>query len=226
LPKNDPSAWNTAAQIALQLGRQAAGALFNVGAAFDGEIPDDIRSSRNLIVVGLPGENQLLADLNDSLPAKFEKGSNVAVIQGEQVSYRFPTDSDLGYLELLNSPWNADRVILAVVGSTAAGVQQAGTALTDPILRSRLKGNFVLVNGQTLSVADTRTGLGLASVGEAANVSPQQAVTGGTESGQASNTVFSDGMGWIPLVAGGLAVIIIVVIVIAVLTRRRVVVHR
>lgn len=226
LPKNDPSAWNTAAQIALQLGRQAAGALFNVGAAFDGEIPDDIRNSRNLIVVGLPGENQLLAELNDSLPAKFEKGSNVAVIQGEQVSYRFPSGSDLGYLELLNSPWNADRVILAVVGSTAAGVQQAGTALTDPILRSRLKGNFVLVNGQTLSVADTRTGLGLASVGDAANVSPQQSVIGGKQSGQASNTVFSDGMGWIPLVAGALAVIIIVVIIIAVLTRRRVVVHR
>ncbi len=226
LPKNDPSAWNTAAQIAVQLGRQAAGALFNLGAAFDGEIPDDFRNNRNLIVVGLPGTNQLLSELNDSLPAKFEKGSNVAVIQGEQVSYRFPTDSDLGYLELLNSPWNADHVILAVVGSTPAGVQQAGTALTDPILRSRLKGNFVLVNGQTLSVADTRTGLGLASVGDAANVSPQQPVIGSTQAAQAGNTVFSDGTGWIPLVAGGLGVLIIVVIIIAALTRRRVVVHR
>ena len=105
-------------------------------------------------------------------------------------------------------------------------MQQAGTALTDPILRSRLKGNFVLVNGQTLSVADTRTGLGLASVGDAANVSPQQPVIGSTQAAQANNTVFSDGTGWIPLVAGGLGILIIVVIIIAALTRRRVVVHR
>jgi hypothetical protein len=226
LPKNDPSAWNTAAKIALQLGRQSAGALFNMAVAFDGEIPDDIRNNRDLIVVGLPAQTQLISELNDSLPAKFEKGSNVAVIQGQQVSYRFPTDSNLGYLELLNSPWNADRVILTVVGSTAAGVEQAGNALTDTVLRSRLKGNFVLVNGETLSVADTRTGLGLASVGDAANVSPQQPVVSGTPAAQPPSTIFATDQGWIPLVVGGLGVLIIVVLIIAALTRRRVVVHR
>lgn len=228
LPKGDPSAWNAAAQIASQLGRQSPGALFNIGVAFDGAIPDDIRNNRDLIVIGLPSETKLLADINDSLPAPFEKGTNVAVIKGQQVSYRFPTDTNLGYLELLNSPWNADRMILAVVGSTPAGVMQAETALTNPSLRNRLKGNFVLVNGQTLSVADTRTGLGLAGIGDAANVSPQASVanaaTPAAQQGTAS-TVFSSDTGWIPLVVGGLLLMIVVVAIIAAVTRRRVVTH-
>jgi hypothetical protein len=227
LPKNDPSAWNTAAGIAANLGRQAAGALFNLAVAYDGEVPEDIRNNRNLIVVGLPSTTKLLGDINDSLPAPFEKGTNVAVIKGQQVSYRFPTNSDLGYLELLNSPWNADRMILAVVGTTPAGVAQAGNALINPILHSRLKGNFVLVNGQTLSVADTRTGLGLASVGDAANVAPQQGTANTTQPAKSPvNTVFSDENGWIPLVVGGLGVMIVIVLIIAALTRRRVTVTR
>jgi hypothetical protein len=227
LPKDNPAMWNTAAQIALQLGRQAAGALFNVAAAFDGEIPDDYRNGLNLIVVDLPANNKLLSELNQSLPAPFDKGTNIAVLQGQQVSYRFPTDSDLGYLQLLASPWNADRVILAVVGSTPAGVQEAGNALTNAVLRSRLKGNFVLVNGETLSVADTRTGLGLASVGDSANVVPQPGVVAGTKSDDSSvTTAFATQMGWIPLVVGGLILAILVVVIIAALTRRRVVVHR
>jgi hypothetical protein len=228
VPKNDPAAWNTAAQIALHLGRQAAGALFNVAVAYDGEIPDEIRNNRNLIVIGLPSTTKLIHEINQSLPAPFEKGTNVAVVQGQQISYRFPENADLGYIQLLNSPWNIDRVILAVVGSTPAGVQQAGKALTDDLMRARLKGNFVLVNGESLSVADTRTGLGLASVGDTANVVPQAPGVSGSVTAvpQSPTTVFSSDVGWIPLVVGGLAVMIIVVIIIAALTRRRVVVHR
>lgn len=227
LPKNDPSAWNTAAQLAAQLGRQAAGALFNIGVAYDGEVPDDIRNNRDLIVVGLPSTTKMMTDLNQSLPAPFEKGTNVAVIQGQQVAYRFPTDSDLGYLELLNSPWNAERTILAVVGTTAAGIAQAGNALINPLLHSRLKGNFVLVNGQSVSVADTRTGLGLASVGDAANVTPQQETVNGVQPAKSPvKSVFSNENGWIPLVVGGLGVLIVIVVVIAALTRRRVTVTR
>ena len=226
LPRDNPAMWNTAAQIALQLGRQAAGALFNVAAAFDGEIPDDYRNGLNLIVVDLPANNKLLSEMNQSLPAPFENGTNVAVLQGQQVSYRFPTDSDLGYLQLLASPWNADRVILAVVGTTPGGVQEAGKALTNAVLRSRLKGNFVLVNGETLSVADTRTGLGLASVGDSANVVPQPGVVEGTRADPSATTAYATQMGWIPLVVGGLILAILVVIIVAALTRRRVVVHR
>lgn len=226
LPKSNPSAWNTAAQIASHIGNDSAGALFNMGVAFDGAVADDFKTGHNLIVIGLPSETKLLADINDSLPAPFEKGTNVAVIKGQQVSYRFPANTDLGYLELLNSPWNADRMILAVVGSTPAGVTQAGTALTDAGLLNRIRGNFVLVNGATLSVADTRTGLGLASVGDAASVTPHAAlaVTPAPQTTTASS-LFASETGWIPMVVGGLLLMILVVAVIAAITRRRVASH-
>lgn len=227
LSKNDPASWNAAAQIALQLGRQAAGALFNPAVAFDGEIPEDVRNSRNLIVVGLPTNLTILEELNQSLPAPFEVGSNVAVLQGQQVAYRFPAESDLGFLELLASPWNSERVILAVVGTTAEGVRQASTALTDGLLRSRLKGNFVLVNNESLSVADTRTGLGLANVSAEGGAAAEVPVTSGqTASEPAQAPVFSSGnVSWIPMVVGGLLIAILLVIIIAALTRRRVVMH-
>jgi cellulose synthase operon protein B len=225
LAKNDPSTWDTAARIALQLGRQAAGALFNLAVAYDGEVPDDIRNNRNLIVIGLPANMQLLSEINESLPAPFEKGTNVAVLPGQQVAYRFPADSDLGFLELLASPWNSQRVILTVVGTSPNGVQLSGNALTNALLRNRLKGNFVLVNGESLSVADTRTGLGLASMGDTASTAPRVAEAGATAATEASGTVFGSQVDWIPLVVGGLLIAIVIVIIVAAFTRRRVVVR-
>jgi hypothetical protein len=62
LSKADPASWNTAAQIALQLGRQATGAMFSPGVSFDGEIPDEVRNNKNMIVVGLPTKMQILND--------------------------------------------------------------------------------------------------------------------------------------------------------------------
>lgn len=223
LSKDDPSTWDTAARIAAQLGRQAAGALFNLAVAYDGEVPDDIRENRNLIVIGLPANLQLLSEINDSLPAPFEEGTNIAVLQGQQVAYRFPAESDLGFLELLSSPWNSERVILAVVGSSPNGVRLSGDALTNTILRSRLKGNFVLVNGESLSVADTRTGLGLASMGDTASAAPQIPPVDATPVAESLTTIFGTEVDWIPLVVGALLIAIVIVMLIAAFTRRRVV---
>jgi len=228
LSGNDPAGWNTAAQIALQLGRSATGAIFSPGVAFDGEVSDDVRNNKNLIIVGLPAKMKILNELNQSLPAPFDQGTNVAVLKGQQVSYRFPADASLGFLQMLQSPWNPNTVILSVTGTTADGVSQAGNALINPVLRSRLKGNFVLVNGQSLSVADTRTGLGMASVSADGNAPAQIPVTSGeTNSTEAPASVLTgNNVGWIPMVIGGLLIAIVIVIIIAALTRRRVVLHQ
>jgi hypothetical protein len=222
MPKNDPNSWNAAAQIAFNLGKQASGALFNFGVAFDGDVPDEIRNNRNLIIVGLPSQLEILREIDGALPAPFEKGTNVAVVQGQEVSYRFPANADLGYLELVASPWNADRMILAVVGTTPAGLQQSGNALTLNTLRSLLKGNFVLVNGESLTVADTRTGLGLAGFSANPNAVAQPPAVAGATPKATTNTSPVTDANWIPLVVGGLAIAIVIVLIIAVLTRRRV----
>ena len=228
LSKDDPASWDTAAHIALQLGRQATGALFSPVVAYDGEISEQVRDNSNLIIVGLPTNMQIIEELNASMPAPFDEGTNVAVLQGQQVAYRFPAESDLGFLELLQSPWNQDNIILAVVGTTPEGVRQAGNALTDPVLRSQLKGNFVLVNGPSLSVADTRTGLGLASVSADGNAAAEIPVTSGETAAtpEPAPPFTGSDVDWIPMAVGGLLITILVVLIIAAITRRRVVVNQ
>jgi hypothetical protein len=76
------------------------------------------------------------------------------------VAYRLPAGTDIGYLELLPSPWNESRTILAVLGSTPTGLQWSARALVDPALRSQLAGNFAVVNDLQVLSADTRLGLG------------------------------------------------------------------
>jgi hypothetical protein len=219
--KDDPLGWNAASQVAFHMGRQATGALFNLTAAYDGEIPEDVRNGHNLVIVGLPSNLQIVDELRETLPAPFENGTNVAVVQGQQVAYRFPSEADLGYLELMASPWNAERAILAVLGSTPVGMQQSATALGAPLLRSKLRGNFAMINGESITVADTRTGLGLAGLSADVNATAQPAANATPVPNTAPSVL--TGVSWIPMVVGGLALAIFIVLIIAAITRRRVI---
>ncbi len=156
VPKSDPVAWDVAAQLAFDLGNQTDPAVTDISAAYADSVPDETRGSRNLILVGLPTSLGLLNEINNSLPAPLQAGSNNIAESVLQVEYRIPVGSSVGYLEMIASPWNADNVLLAVLGSNSAGLQMAGNALTDPNLRTGLAGNFsMVVNNQILS-ADTR----------------------------------------------------------------------
>jgi hypothetical protein len=168
---------------------------------------------------------QIIKQMKDALPAPFEEGTNVAVVENQQVLYRFPADASLGFIELLTSPWNQDRMILAVVGTNQSGVQQSGLALTG-LLRSSLKGNFVLVNGETITVADTRTGLGLAGFNSNENaVARLPVANSGTPVPDLSRSGLTSTISWIPWAIFGLLVAIGLVIFVAAYTRRRAVIH-
>ena len=47
-------------------------------------------------------------------------------------------------------------MILAVLGSQPVGVSSAAAALVDPILRTRLAGNFASINGTQIITSDIR----------------------------------------------------------------------
>ncbi len=163
LPRSDPKAWSIAGDVAFDLGGQATGAVLGFETNFDGALSDEVRS-RNLIVVGLPSELSTLQDLKNALPGYFEKGSNIATVQTPQVSYRVPANKELGYLELFPSPWNTERAVLAVLGTTANGVTSASQALLNGVSRDNLSGDFASVDGTQTVVINTRTGLGIGSL--------------------------------------------------------------
>jgi hypothetical protein len=217
LPKNDPASWSIASQIAYGFGSQARGSVLDLAAAFDGAVPDDIRTSRDLIVVGLPSDLTFMSEIQDLLPAPFEVGKNDPVLQNLQVTYRFSPGTNIGYLELLAAPWDPARTILTVVGNTPDGVQMAANALTDPTLRNRLAGNFAMINADNISVMDTRTGIGLGGI--AANpevtsepVIPAPAVAVSTSAARPS---------WILPAVGVVSVLIVGVLLLAFISSRR-----
>lgn len=217
LPKNDPASWAAASQIAYGFGNQAGGSVFDLAVAYDGAVPEDIRNSHDLIVIGVPSDLTFISELKDSLPAPFDAGKNDPVLKHLQVTYRFAPGTSIGYLELLAAPWNPARTILAVVGSTRAGVQMAANALTDPALRNRLTGNFALVNADNISVMDTRTGVGLGGIAANPEVTSQPVVPVATLA--VSSPVARPT--WILPLVSVLALLIVGVLIIAVISGRR-----
>jgi cellulose synthase operon protein B len=216
--KNDPEAWSNTAQIAYWLGRQASGSIINFTVAYDSEISDQVRQNNDMIVVGLPINLKILTDLNKSLPASFDPNSNVAALKGQQVTYHFPADTDLGYLELMPSPWNPSYSILSVVGTTPGGVKLSSTALTDPAQSSQLRGNLAIIVNKTITAVDTRTGSGLSGVSSNTIVTTQVAPEQITP---APSLASGGGRNWIPVAIGVLVLLIIIVIIVAMILSRR-----
>jgi len=163
LPPNDPNAWAAAGNLAYHLGRNSTGSILNLSTVFDGELTDATRSN-DLIIVGLPSQLKIMSELKDSMPASFEEGSNIAILKSQQVIYRISANKNLGYLELFTSPWDQERAILSVLGTTPDGVNMAAAALLTSKSRDVLNGDFATVDGVRPIVVDTRTGSGMGRV--------------------------------------------------------------
>jgi hypothetical protein len=217
LAQDNPASWATASEIAFELGDRVRGAVIDLAVAFDNAVPEEMRSSQDLIVVGLPSELTLISELKDTLPAPFEEGENIPVVDNQQVSYRFPPDTSIGYLQLLASPWNPSHTILTVVGSTNDGVQMAGNALIDPLQRSRLAGNLAVVSAENISVVDTRTGLGMGGIADNPDVISEPV----SPESEPSPSVPAARPAWILPAVGVLVFLIIVVLIAALISSRR-----
>ena len=215
LPQQDPTAWAVAVQLAYNLGRSVVGAPFYLTAVYDEQIPDEVRQNYDWIVIGLPSELPVMGELRDMLPAPFEEGSNVADLTKQQIVYRLPVDTELGYLELLAAPWNHARTILAVVGNSAGGLSRAGDALTIPILRNKLTGDFAIVNGETITSMDTRTR------SEAESVSPSataEVIPAAATPIQSVSQPVNVGRDWIPVAALGLIILMAMILTVVLIT--------
>lgn len=158
LPKDDRAAWNTAAQLAFDLGRQAQGTIIDLSAHYSDTLDEETRASHNLILVGRPDTLPIVAELGESLRVAASAGGDQMSDMGAAVSYRLAEESDIGKLEAIVSPWNDQRTLLAVFGGSPAALQQASTALIDPALRQRMGGSVALINAGQVIASETRTG--------------------------------------------------------------------
>ena len=150
--------WKNAMQVAKYLGDRSNGPISMPKVFLDGEFIDTDLANYNLIVMGTPSKMSVMDNLNSALPVLFDLGTDQVSNTHSQVVYRINIDTPQGYIELLPSPWNSEKIVLAALGNTPDGVTWAGLALGNSPLRGQLAGNFAVINQTQVKTADTRLG--------------------------------------------------------------------
>jgi len=151
LPKSTPSTWKIAGQMAYELGRNSNPLISNMKAVYADDIPQQVLDENSLIVIGKSSTVPLLSQINDQLPAPFDIASDTANESNMQVVYRIPKGMSVGYLELLDSPYNVQKPILVLAGNSDDGLVMAGNALLLNELRNQLTGVFAVTNGTQIA---------------------------------------------------------------------------
>ena len=164
LASNDPVSWDYASRVAYYIGAKGNVPLVNLYATYGDNISDEVMQNYNLLAFGQSSTLPFMSEINDLLPAPFKSGSDEAVQPSMLVNYSLLSNTSVGYLQLLPSPWNPDHVIMAVLGNTADGVPMAGVTLTQDDLVARLAGNFAVLYTDQVVTTDTRLGISKESI--------------------------------------------------------------
>ncbi|MBL8089643.1 MAG: cellulose biosynthesis cyclic di-GMP-binding regulatory protein BcsB [Anaerolineales bacterium] len=182
LPAGDLEAWQIAAQIAYELGANVQPDIANLQVAFGDAVPDEIKENRSLIIIGKPNALPIVSDINDLLPAPFNFEDNTASERQLLISYRIPQGQSIGYLELLQSPFNSEKTILIVSGNTNEGVLLAGRTLILSNLQDQLAGVFAVTNGTQIATGSSNASYSIIGEGVPGSqqvseiqITPQQA---------------------------------------------------
>ena len=153
-PKSDFASWKIAGKLAYSLGERFNPLIANLQAAYADDVPQDIHDTNSMIILGLANEVPFLAEFNDRLPAPFDLLNNTASERQMQVIYRIPNGVSVGYLQLMLSPFNAEKSILVVSGNDRDGLILAGNGLLQEELQSQLAGVFAVTNGTQVATGN------------------------------------------------------------------------
>ncbi len=184
LPKGDPTAWSIASKIAFDLGKKLGGSPINVASYYGDDVPDDVKKSMELILVGRPSAMPVISQFSEVMPASFENGQDIAVEKDPQYSYLVTASVPVGYIQVFSSPWDSKLAVLAVSGNMDEGLDAASTALLTPSIRGRLTGNLIVVLDDKIIVRQV-------NLAASSQTSPEIVVAGNqqsTASGQTGKT--------------------------------------
>ena len=199
--------WKTAGSIAYALGEIVQPAMSNLKVYYGDSIPDDVRTSRSMIVIGRASDLPFVSELNDQLPAPFDLATNTASERQLQISYRIPEGQNVGYLELLPSPFNSEKTILLVSGNSDAGVGISGNVLLQSDLQDQLAGIFAVTNGERIATGNASSVFSI--VGEGVPAAEQVIAT--PASGQPVTTGLQPPAWLLPFVLVSLVLVTIIV---------------
>jgi hypothetical protein len=109
LPKDDAASWKSAVGIAFGMGKQLSTGLSQISVQYQDALQEKLLADQNVVLVGSPSQLPIIYNWSNTLPAPFEKNSNVPYDPASRVVYRVTEGTDVGYVELFNSPWEPTR---------------------------------------------------------------------------------------------------------------------
>jgi hypothetical protein len=155
VPQNDLQTWREAVAVANYLGHVSSGTITLLSAFYGDQMPATAQPKYNFIIIGRASQLPIINKINNMLPAPFASNSDVAIEPKLQVTFRINPNTDLGYVEMIPSPWNNNNEIVVALGNTTQGVHWAASHLIEPLSWS-LKGNFAVINNTQVLSSDTR----------------------------------------------------------------------
>ena len=164
--KNDPVSWKAAANVAFYLGAKGNPNFTDLSTFYGDDVPQNIRQEHNFLFVGRASTLPVLSEINSNLPAPFDKNSDQTNQSVMLVNYSLPAGVNVGYIQFMVSPWNADKVVMSLSGNTGDGIPMAARALSTDSLVSLLAGNYALINGDQILTTNTRLGISKEAVTE------------------------------------------------------------
>lgn len=179
LPPNNFEAWRIAANLSYLIGSTAQPGISNIKVAFGDSVSEEIRKNQSLIIIGKASDLPFIAEINEELPAPFDLSTNTASEKQLLISYRIPQGQNVGYLELIPSPFNNEKSILFISGNTDVGVTLASNTLLQTGLQDQLAGIFAVTNGSQIASGSGNTSFSI--VGEGVPGSQQEVANQITE---------------------------------------------
>lgn len=98
----------------------------------------------NLIVIGTPNNNSLIKNLNNNLNVKFTKDYK-AFESNEKIKFIGDYSSELMSIQLINSPYNKEKGILAIASPKTSNMELISKYLNDLSTTKSLKGDTIIL---------------------------------------------------------------------------------
>ncbi|MBI4299747.1 MAG: cellulose biosynthesis cyclic di-GMP-binding regulatory protein BcsB [Chloroflexi bacterium] len=137
---DDPSQWQEALQMAFELGRRSTGDLVILPAMPISQLDETTRSRSDLIFYG-PWEANPVFRLPEALPALRADEGGVAFKRRLETLIAMDSEPQIGAVEIMPSPWNKERALLVISGSSPETIAWASAAIG----KGGLKGNLATI---------------------------------------------------------------------------------
>jgi hypothetical protein len=121
---------NHLVQLAARLGSPVRTDDTTVYAADSSDLSPDSWTGYHLIALGLPAENLFLAKLGSHLPYPLD-AKDLAPLVIDGITFELDPGRALGLLEMTDSPWDRDRALIAITGTSDKGTRLAVQALLE-----------------------------------------------------------------------------------------------